>query len=168
MFAGAHGVKGLVRLRSFTEEPEAVIAYGALSDEVGKRVFALRLKSSTNDHFIAEVEGVTSREEAEALRGVKLFVPRAALPKLKKREYYEADLVGLAAQDKKGDVCGKVTAVHNYGGGPFLEIATAQGNFMLPFTKTCVPEVEIEEGRIVVDPPPGWMDAATPGKRGQA
>ncbi len=167
-FAGAHGVKGLVRLRSFTEEPEAILAYGPLSDEGGKRVFAVRLKSSANDHFIAEVEGVTGREEAEALRGVKLFVLRAALPKLKKREYYEADLVGLAAEDKKGKACGKVAAVHNYGGGPFLEIVTAGGNFMLPFTKTCAPEVEVEEGRIVIDPPPGWMDAGAAEKRGRA
>ena len=75
-FAGAHGVKGLVRLRSFTEEPEAILAYGPLSDEGGKRVFAVRLKSSANDHFIAEVEGVTGREEAEALRGVKLDAER--------------------------------------------------------------------------------------------
>jgi 16S rRNA processing protein RimM len=160
MIAGAHGVKGLVRLRSFTSEPADVMEYGPLTSEDGEREFALQLKSATNDYFIASLAGVADREAAEALRGTKLFVSRAALPKLKKREFYEADLVGLVAADKDGKEIGKVLAVHNYGGGPFLEIAPGQGgSFMLPFTKECVPEVDVEEGRVVIDPPEGWIEA---------
>jgi 16S rRNA processing protein RimM len=158
MISGAHGVKGDVRLKSFTEEPEAILRYKPLTDESGEREFAFRLKSATNTHFIVALGGVKTREAAEALRGTKLFVDRAALPKLKKREFYEADLVGLKALDKKGKECGTVAAVHNYGGGPFLEIAPAQGKaFMLPFDKNCVPEIDPDAGHIVIDPPEGWM-----------
>lgn len=157
VISGAHGVKGLVHLKSFTEEPEAIFSYKPLTDEDGEREFALKIKSTTNTHFIVEVKGVKTRDEAEALRGTKLFVTRASLPKLKKREFYEADLVGLKARDAKGKDCGDVIAVHNYGGGPFLEIAPVQGKaFMLPFTKTCVPEVDVEEKYIVIAPPEGW------------
>lgn len=158
IISGAHGVKGLVRLKSFTEEPAALLRYKPLTDETGESKFAIRVKSATNSHFIAEVNGVKDRDEAEALRGTKLFVMRAALPKLKKREFYESDLVGLEAQDGKGKNCGKVLAVHNYGGGPFLEIAKPEGKaFMLPFTKECVPEVDREKGHLVIAPPEGWM-----------
>jgi len=157
-FSGAHGVKGLVRLKSFTEEPESIARYKPLTDATGKRGFEIQIKSSTNDHFIAEVEGVNDRDAAEALRGTKLYVPRAALPKLKKREFYESDLVGLKAQNAKGEDCGKVIAVHNYGGGPFLEVTAPEGKaFMLPFNKECVPEVDVEDGRVIIEVPKGWI-----------
>jgi 16S rRNA processing protein RimM len=156
--SGAHGVNGLVRLKSFTEDPEAILRYKPLTDEGGEREFTVKLKMITNTHLIVEWEGVKTRDAAEALRGMRLFTNRAALPKLKKREFYEADLVGLKALDKEGKTIGKVEAVHNYGGGPFLEIAPTQGKaFMLPFTKECVPAVDVEEGCITIAPPEGWM-----------
>ena len=157
VISGAHGVKGLVRLKSFTAEPEAIGSYKPLSDENGKREFAIKIISATNSHFIVEIKGVKDRDEAEALRGTKLFVERTALPKLKKREFYESDLVGLTAQDAKGKNRGKVIAVHNYGGGPFLEIEPPEGKaFMLPFSDACVPEVDMKEGHITIAPPEGW------------
>ena len=158
IISGAHGVKGDVRLKSFTEEPEAILRYKPLMDENGEHEFAPKFKSATNTHLIVGLKGVKTREQAEALRGTKLFVTRAALPKLKKREFYESDLVGLKALDAKGKACGKVIAVHNYGGGPFLEIEPPQGKaFMLPFTKDCAPEVDAEAGHVVINPPEGWM-----------
>ncbi len=160
MIAGAHGVRGLVRLRSFTEDPEAIGDYSPLTDEDGKRDFAVKLLSAAKDFFIAEVKGVKSKEAADGLRGEKLYAPRSVLPKTGKREYYEADLVGLAAQGKKGESFGKVQAVHNYGGGPFLEIGAGTKSFMLPFTDTYVPEVDVKAGCVVIDPPQGWMDEA--------
>jgi 16S rRNA processing protein RimM len=168
MIAGAHGVKGDVRLRSFTAEPADILKYKPLTDESGERIFTIRLKTPTNDYFIASVAGAKTREDAEGLRGVRLFADRAALPKLKKREFYEADLVGLAAADREGHQTGTVAAVHNYGGGPFLEIAPQEGkSYMLPFTKEYVPEVDVEEGRIVIDPPQGWAEAEKPKDKGR-
>jgi 16S rRNA processing protein RimM len=165
-FSGAHGVKGLVRLKSFTEDPEAILRYKPLTDATGEREFAIKLKMITNTHLIVGIKGVKTRDAAEALRGTKLFVERSVLPKLKKREFYEADLVGLNALDKKGKTIGTVEAVHNYGGGPFLEIVPAEGKaFMLPFTKECVPEVDVEEGRIVIAPPEGWVDTESSSRR---
>src|SRR5690349_2259638 len=156
VISGAHGVKGLVRLKSFTEEPEALFTYKPLTDEDGKE-YALKLKGATNTHFIVEIKGLKERDQAEALKNTKLYVPRASLPKLKKREFYEADLVGLKTLDKKGKTCGKVLAVHNYGGGAFLEIEPTQGkSFMLPFNKDCVPDVDVEAGQVTIAPPEGW------------
>ncbi len=86
-----------------------------------------------------------------------------ALPKTRKREYYEADLVGLTAQDKKGTAFGTVMAIHNPGAGTFLEIGkTRKDSFMLPFNDECVPEVDIEDGKVVIEPPEGWLDPAKP------
>src|SRR5580693_4554380 len=93
MIAGAHGIRGLVRLRSFTEDPEAIAGYKPLTDESGEREFKVELQSAAKDFYIASVEGVADRNTAEALRGTKLFIERSALPKPKKGKYYEADLI---------------------------------------------------------------------------
>ncbi len=159
MISGAHGVKGQMRLKSFTEEPEAIARYKPLTDEEGKQEFAFTFKSATSTHFVVEMKGVADRDAAEAMRGTKLFVARAALPKLKKREFYESDFIGLAVRDAKGKNCGEVAGVHDYGGGPFFEIKPPKGNsFMLPFTKDCVPEMEMEQGYIVIAVPEGWLE----------
>lgn len=150
-------MRGLVRLRSFTEDPEAITEYNPLTDENGKRSFTVTLKSEAKDHFVAVVKGVESREAADALRGVKLYVPRAALPDPGKREYYQADLVGLAVKDRKGKSYGTVLAVHDYGGGPFLEIGKSKGgSFMLPFTDVCVPRVDVTADTVTIEPK-GWL-----------
>ena len=158
MFASPHGVRGLVRLRSFTEDPAAIADYKPLTDESGRRVFVITLKNAMNDHFIASVDGVDNREAAEALSGVKLYIDRAALPQTRTNEYYQSDLVGLAARGADGTDYGTVMGVHDYGGGPFLEIGrTKKDSFMLPFTSVCVPVVEFEAGRILIAPPDGWL-----------
>lgn len=159
MIAGAHGIRGQVRLRSFTDNPESIFDYQPLKDEAGERVFKLKPAGINKDLFIAVIDGVKDRTQAEALRGTKLFFERQKLPKAKKGEYYEADLIGLAVQDDHGKTYGKILAVHNYGAGPFLEIgSTKKDSFMLPFTNTCVPVVDMAAGAVAINLPDGWLD----------
>ena len=157
--AGAHGVRGLVKLKTFTEAPEDALAYGPLEDEAGARRFEIVLKGRAGgkggDLLLAAIEGIDNREAAEALRGLRLYVDRAALPEIEEEEtFYHADLVGLAAADREGRARGRVKAVQNFGAGDLLEIETeAGGSFFLPFTKVAVPEVDLVGGRIVIAPP---------------
>ena len=163
MIAGAHGVRGLVRLRSFTEDPEAIVDYEPLTDEAGEKVYDISLKSAANDFYVAEIKGIASREAAEALRGTKLYVARSQLPKVAKGEYYEADLLGLPVHDRQGKEYGVILSVHNYGAGTFLEVGVKKNaGFMLPFTDAFVPGVDIKTGCVTIDPPPGWLDTAEP------
>ncbi|SMH57834.1 ribosome maturation factor RimM [Azospirillum agricola] len=154
-FAGSHGVRGLVKLRSFTQDPADVVAYGALSDETGGRTFRLALQGKAKDLFLAKVEGVATREQAQALAGVRLYVDRAALPETEDEdEFYHADLIGLRAELADGGLYGTVKAIYDFGGGDVLEIRVASGALeMLPFSKACVPVVDVRGGRIVVDLP---------------
>jgi len=153
-FAGAHGVRGLVKLRSFTEDPEAIFTYAPLSTEDG----ALAFKSPAKDYFIAEVEGIANKEEADELRGDRLYVSRDVLPKTSKGQYYDADLVGLAATDAEGKEYGTVLAIHDHGAGTFLEIGTSKkGSFMLPFKDAFVPEVDLDAGKLSIIVPEGWL-----------
>jgi len=154
-FAGSHGVRGLVKLKSFTGDPAAVTAYGPLVDETGGRSFRVTLQGKAKDLFLAKVEGVTSREQAQALAGVLLHVDRAALPETgDEDEFYHADLVGLRAELADGTLYGTVKAIHDFGGGDVLEIRIASGALeMLPFSKACVPVVDVRNGRLVVDLP---------------
>jgi 16S rRNA processing protein RimM len=158
--AGAHGVRGAVRVRSFTEAPAAVAAYGPLSDEAGTRRLVLKVVGETAGGVIAEIEGVADRNAAEALRGQRLYVARDVLPALAAEEFYHADLIGLTAETAAGDRLGRVRAVQNFGAGDMLEIERADGTTVdLPFTRAAVPVVDIAGGRLVVDPPAGLLDA---------
>lgn len=154
-FAGSHGVRGLVKLRSFTGEPEAVASYGPLSDERGTRVFRVSLQGTAKDLFLARVDGIATREQAQALAGVRLYVDRSALPDTEdEEEFYHADLIGLRAELADGSPYGTVKAVFDFGAGDVLEIRTVSGGTeMLPFTKACVPAVDVKGGRVVVDLP---------------
>lgn len=154
-FAGSHGVRGLVKLRSFTSDPKAVAAYGPLTDEAGTRIFRVSLNGAVKELWLARVEGIATREEAQALTGVRLYVDRAALPDTQDEdEFYHADLIGLAAVTAAGEPFGRVLAIYDFGGGDVLEIRTAAGaTELLPFTKACVPVVDVKGGRVVVDPP---------------
>jgi 16S rRNA processing protein RimM len=151
----AHGIRGEVKLRSFTEEPMAVASYGPLESEDGKRRFTIEALRPAKDHFVARLEGVGDRSAAEQLTNVRLFVPRDRLPPIEEEEtFYHADLVGLAAVTMDGVPLGTVTAVLNFGAGDLIEIKPASGEPMLvPFTDTAVPEIDIAGGRIVVNPP---------------
>ena len=157
-FAGAHGVRGLVKLRSFTAEPEAIFEYEPLTSEDGKQIFKVTFKSAAADYFIAMVEGLGNKEDADALRGDKIYVTREILPKTRKGEYYEADLVGLTAFDAEEKDYGKVMNVHDHGAGVFLEIGTSRkDSFMLPFKDEFVPTVDLKAGKITIVIPEGWL-----------
>lgn len=158
----AHGVRGEVRLHSFTEDPLAVAAYGPLETEDGKRRFEIETLRVAKDCFIARFEGVADRAEGERLRGIELFVPRERLPAIEEDDtFYVADLVGLDAVTTDGNAVGTVTAVHNFGAGDIVEIAPHQGVsiLLLPFTQTVVPEVDVSGGRIVVVMPEAVSEA---------
>lgn len=152
---GAHGVRGQVKLKSFTNDPADVAAYGPLQDESGLRSFKVSLSGSPKDGvFVARLEGVVDRDAAEALKGVNLYAPRAALPEPEEEEFYYADLVGLRATTEDGELFGTVTAVHDFGAGDVLELRKADGTTThLPFTRAVAPVVDVGGGRIVVRPP---------------
>ena len=153
--AGAHGVRGLVKIKSFTQDPASLTAYGPLADESGRRRFEIAVTGQAKGLLVARIAGVEDRDAAQALRGVRLTIARAALPEPEDaEEFYQADLIGLAAEDPAGRPLGTVAAVENYGAGDFLEIARAQGApLLVPFTKTAVPLIDFEGGRVVIDPP---------------
>ncbi len=153
--AGAHGVRGLVKIKSFTQEPADLTAYGPLSDESGRRRFEIAVTGQAKGLLVARIEGVEDRDAAQGLRGVQLYVARAALPEPKEaEEYYQADLIGLAAEDPQGRPLGQVVAVENYGAGDFLEIQPPEGApLLVPFTKVVVPLIDLDGGRVVIDLP---------------
>lgn len=153
--AGAFGITGEVRLKSFCSQPEDIAAYGALFTEDGARQFRVTLTRPVAGGFGARIGGVTTREEAEALRGTSLFIDRAKLPSLPDDEFYYADLIGLDAIDTGGEVLGKVLAVHNHGAGDIIEISSTRHKsaLLLPFTKAIVPNVDLAAGRLIVDLP---------------
>ena len=151
----AHGVRGEVRLRSFTEDPTAVARYGPLESEDGTRRFTIAALRPAKDHFVARLAGVDDRSAAERLTNVRLYVSRDKLPPIDEDEtFYHADLVGLAAVTPDGASLGTVTAIHNFGAGDVVEIKAEDGeSVMVPFTDTAVPEIDIEARRIIVVPP---------------
>jgi 16S rRNA processing protein RimM len=150
---GAQGLKGEVRLRSFTAEPGAIADYGPLEDETGRMVEIESLQV-TPKGLIARLKGVTTREGAEALTRTKLYVPRDRLPERGEEEWYHAELIGLAAFAPDGAQLGSVLAVHNFGAGDLIEIAPPEGaTLLVPFTRDAVPEVDVEGGRLIVVPP---------------
>lgn len=154
VITGAQGVRGLVRIKSFTEDPDDLTAYGPLSDETGARRFDVTVTGRAKGVVIARIEGVADRGAAEALKRTRLHVDRAALPEPEEDEYYYADLIGLRAEDAAGAEIGRVVAVENFGAGDILEIARPEGEpLLLPFTKTVVTLVDLVGGRLVVAPP---------------
>ncbi len=156
--AAPHGVRGLVRIRSYTEDPKAVASYGPLSDESGKKEYRVEALSAAKGTVLARIEGVADRTAAEALRGLRLYVERQRLPETGEREWYEADLVGLAAVGRDGRDWGKVVAFHDFGAGSVMEVSGgSRGSLMLPFTDEVVPEIDVPGGRVTVDPPAGLL-----------
>ncbi|WP_135448320.1 MULTISPECIES: ribosome maturation factor RimM [Tabrizicola] len=153
--AGAFGVNGEVRLKSFCSVPTDIASYGPLLTEDGSRSFRVTLTRPIAGGLGARLSGVASREQAEALRGTGLFVPRDRLPALPDDEFYHADLIGLSAYDTGGQLLGKVTAIHNHGAGDIIEISPAshKSALLLPFTKAIVPNVDLTAGRLIVDLP---------------
>jgi 16S rRNA processing protein RimM len=161
---GARGLKGEVRIKSFTAEPEDVAAYGPVMDKSGKRTFRVRVTGRARDQVIARIEGVDDRDAAEALKGTGLYVLRSALPEAEAGTYYHADLIGIEVQTGAGERLGKVKAVHNFGAGDVIEVAATGRSVMVPFTDKVVTAVNVTKGLIVVDPPKGLLENSNPGK----
>ncbi|MCF3972849.1 ribosome maturation factor RimM [Paracoccus salsus] len=150
--AGAFGVQGEVRLKSFCSEPADIAGYGPLTTEDGTRSFTIRLTRPVTGGLGARLSGVSTRDDAEALKGTTLWAPRAALPSLPDDEFYHADLIGLEVVDTGGQVLGRVRAIYDHGAGDILEV-TGKDLLLLPFTRAVVPTVDLAARRIVADPP---------------
>lgn len=158
--AGAFGVQGEVRLKSFCAEPAAIASYGPLATEDGARSFRISLTRPIPNGFAARFSGVATREQAEALKGTRLYADRDRLPALGDDEFYHADLIGLTVLDTGGAPVGKVVAVHNHGAGDLLEVARPgqKAAALLPFTREIVPTVDLASGRIIADIPEGLIE----------
>jgi 16S rRNA processing protein RimM len=150
----AHGVRGAVKLWTFTEDPLAVKHYGPLMTKDGARQFEVTHVREAKDHLVATLKGIATREDAERLNGLELYVARDKLPETDEDEYYHADLIGLAAVNAADEPLGRVVAIHNFGAGDIIEIAPAKGaTMLLPFTNAVVPTVDLAGGRVVIELP---------------
>lgn len=158
--AGAFGVRGEVRLKSFCADPGTIVDYVPLTTADGREFRQIVLTGQGSGAYTARIDGITTREEAEALKGADLFAPRDRLPVLPDDEYYHADLIGLAVHDTGGTLLGTVRAVLNHGAGDLLEVLPPNGHatVLLPFTLAAVPTVDLAAGRIVADPPEGLLE----------
>lgn len=149
----AHGVRGEVKLWPFTQDPLAVADYGPLETEDGTRRFEIETLRAAKDHLVARLKGVGDRDAAEKLRNVDLFVSRDKLPLIDEADtFYYADLVGMAAVTPEGVPLGKVTAIHNFGAGDLIEIATTAGGepLLLPFTDAVAPNIDTALRQITI------------------
>jgi len=157
--AGSFGVRGEVRLKSFCVQPEAIVDYAPLYSADGRRFAEIVLTGLAKGAFTARVDGIATKEQADALRGTELYADRDRLPEAEEDEYYHADLIGLPVHDSGGALIGRVRAVHDHGAGDLLEIeGPGLGTgLILPFTREFVPTVDLAAGRIVADPPPGLL-----------
>jgi 16S rRNA processing protein RimM len=150
----AHGVRGAVKLWTFTEDPLAVKTYGPLVTKDGARSFEIATTREAKGHLVATLKGIATREDAERLNGIELYIAREKLPATDENEYYHADLIGLAAVDAAHEPLGRVVAIHNFGAGDIIEIAPPGGTtLLLPFTHAVVPSVDLKGGRVVVEVP---------------
>jgi 16S rRNA processing protein RimM len=155
---GAQGIKGEVKLQSFTADPLDIASYGPLEASNGQRLTIRSIKPHKN-MLLARIEGVEDRNAAEALRGVELMIERDRLPEADEDEIYHADLIGLSAHDTVGHLVGTVVDVLDFGAGELLELKPAQGKtFLVPFNVETVPEIDLDAGRLVIDPPEGLLD----------
>ena len=154
VIGAAHGVRGGVKVKTFTQSPLDLAAYGPLTDETGERAFIVTSCQADKAGARVTLKGVSDRNAAEALRGVALYVTRDSLPELTAEDdFYHSDLIGLHVRGEDGAALGKVVACHNFGAGDLLEISTENGNAYYPFTKAVVPHVDIGAGFLTLVPP---------------
>lgn len=153
--AGAFGVHGEVRLKSFCADPAAIADYAPLCTEDGSRSFTVKITRPVAGGLAARLGGIATKEQADALRGLSLFAERGKLPSLPDDEFYHADLIGLDVLDTGGAELGRVGAIHNHGAGDILEVRPTGGGkaLLLPFTRAAVPTVDLKARRIIADPP---------------
>ncbi len=158
LIVGSKGLRGEVRVKSYTEDPQDVAAYGPVFTGDG-RTLTLTVTGAAAGVVIAKVDGVTDRTAADALKGLELFVPRSALPPPGTDSLYQADLIGLRAERTDGEVLGTVVAFHNYGGGDVMEVKDAGGEeILIPFTEAAIAEVDMAARRVLVTPLPGLFN----------
>ncbi|UWQ37531.1 ribosome maturation factor RimM [Leisingera aquaemixtae] len=157
--AGAFGVRGEVRLKSFCAIPEEIEDYSPLSNEDGSQSYSLMITRPIKNGFAARISGVETKEDADAIKGLRLFARRDQLPQLPDDEFYHADLIGLEVYDTGGTLLGTVKSVQNHGASDLLEIhgPGLKATVLLPFTLEAVPTVDLKQGRIVADPPEGLI-----------
>jgi 16S rRNA processing protein RimM len=155
--SGTYGVNGELRIKSFCAVPEDIEGYSPLTTEDGSHSFALALIRPMKNGFVARIADVSTKEQADALRGTQLFARRDQLPSLPDDEYYYSDLVGLEVFDTGGTLLGRVKTVLNHGAADLLEVLApgAAATVLVPFTHAVVPTINLEAGRIVADPPEG-------------
>ncbi|MEP2640356.1 ribosome maturation factor RimM [Roseobacter sp.] len=155
--SGAYGVRGELRIKSFCAQPEDIETYSPLTSETGDAAYHLALIRPTKNGFVARISEVATKEQADALKGVKLYAQRDQLPSLPDDEYYHADLIGLQVLDTGGTPLGTVKTVLDHGAGDLLEIQRPESSetVLLPFTMAAVPTVDMASGRIIADPPDG-------------
>ncbi|MEJ6390758.1 ribosome maturation factor RimM [Gymnodinialimonas ulvae] len=163
---GAFGVRGEVRVKSFCSEPSDIASYGPLSTEDGATTYKISLTRPVKTGYAVKLSGVQTKEQADALKGTRLYAPRTALPNLPDDEFYHTDLIGLTVMDTGGETIGKIAAVLNHGAGDLLEVR-GKGfikGVLIPFTAEIVPTIDLTSGRAIVDPPDGLLDdpKATP------
>jgi 16S rRNA processing protein RimM len=158
--AGAYGVRGEVRVKSFCANPEDIETYRPLTSEDGARAFHLALIRPMKNGFVARIAEVATKEEADALKGTQLFATRDQLPNLPDDEFYHADLIGLEVFDTGGTALGRVKSVMDHGAGDLLEVQRPNSSetVLLPFTRAAVPTVDLASRRIVADPPEGIFE----------
>lgn len=158
-FSSAHGISGAVRLKSFTENPDDIAEFRTLYSEDASKIYEIDVVGHTGKgELIVKVAGVEGRDDAELLKGERLYVDRIELPEAGDEEFYHADLIGLTVKTTSGKTVGEVRAVYDFGAGDMLEILPKEGALiMVPFTKAIVPIVDIEKGRVVIDPPEGLL-----------
>jgi 16S rRNA processing protein RimM len=148
---GAHGIKGEVKVKTFTEAPENLAAYGALTTEDGRTLEIAQLRPTKGGEAVVRFAGISDRNAAESLKGEGLYVARAQLPEPEAGDYYHTDLIGLRAEAPDGAVIGTIAAIHNFGAGDVLEVKFPDGGSeFVPFTDDGVPVVDIPGGRVVV------------------
>lgn len=167
VIVGARGLKGDLRIKSFTQVPGAITDYGTLSDETGNRAFELAITGEAKGILIGRLDGVRDRTAAEKLKGQRLFVDRDRLPPPDEDEYYHSDLIGLAVEAPQGSL-GIVRDVFDFGAGDVLEVSGGDfGTVMVPFTKATVPVVDLAGGKLIIDPPDGLLDPPEEAAKGE-
>jgi 16S rRNA processing protein RimM len=159
VLSGSYGVRGEVRLKSFCAQPEDIETYSPLVDETGVKHYTLAITRQIKNGFVGRLVEVETKEQADALKGVRLFARRDQLPSLPDDEFYHADLIGLEVYDTGGTLLGKVKSVQNHGASDLLELhgPGLKTTVLLPFTLAAVPTVDLEAGRIIADPPDGLL-----------
>ncbi len=163
--SGAHGVRGAVTIKPFTENPDGVGAYGPVQTEDGSKTFEVTITGRAKAGVTAKLEGIETREQAQALKGTRLYVPRDRLPEAEEDEFYIADLIGLRVIDRTGAQLGDVVQVADFGAGDLMEVALVGSDkdkkktVFVPFTLDVVPKVDLEAGIVMVDPPNGVLES---------